>query len=176
MAMLNNQMVSAEKWVTFLIATLVALVQKCVKVKSRSVDAGSTNICYSRATDPVLLLVNYPLVGRGIILGKHRMSFHCAQNIIKHNLVSLETLNTSIQESPRISFTVVLLTLSNFLAVNNGSPWGEYHHISPLNPMTRISPFKLRLIPSPVHIKHTLSMVPNMWFHSLLPPWFLRGV
>ena len=146
MGMLDNQMVSAEEWVTFLIATLVTLVQKCVKVKSRSVDAGSTNICYS------------------------------AQNIIKHNLVSLGTLNTSIQESPRISFTVVLLTLSNFLAVNNGSPWGEYHHISPLNPMTRISPFKLRLIPSPVHIKHTLSMVPNMWFHSLLPPWFLRGV
>ena len=146
MGMLDNQMVSAEEWVTFLIATLVTLVQKCVKVKSRSVDAGSTNICYS------------------------------AQNIIKHNLVSLGTLNTSIQESPRISFTVVLLTLSNFLAVNNGSPWGEYHHISPLNPMTRISPFKLRLIPSSVHIKHTLSMVPNMWFHSLLPPWFLRGV
>ena len=172
MAMLDNQMVSAEKWVTFLIATLVTLVQKCVKVKSRSVDAGSTNICYSRATDPV----NYPLVGRGIILGKHRVSFHCTQNIIKHNLVSLGTLNTSIQGSPRISFTVVFLTLSNFLAVNNVSPWGEYHHISLLNPMTRISPFKLRLIPSPVHIKHALSMVPNMWFHFLLPPWFLRGV
>lgn len=51
--------------------------------------------------------------------------------------------------------------------------------ISDVLTVAGVASTNLTIIPSPVHIQHTLSMVPNKWVHPLLNHgfiWFLRGV
>ena len=84
-----------------------------------------------------------------------RMNFHCAQNITKHNLVSLGTLMTHHLWDPReshnffYSSTPDTVQLSCSLVGENSYP---PRRISPY-PMNHISSSKLDLIPSSIHIK-----------------------
>jgi hypothetical protein len=59
-----------------------------------------------------------------------------------------------------------------FLVGSNPRLGGSTHG-KPLVSRGSLHIMNLQIIPSPVHMQHFQSMIPDMWFHPLHLPWFL---